>query len=247
MKKEELREFLACTNAILDSMNAILHTQHSQDVWQFSNYYVYMRKYNELLERIAKKLKIDTIADYCFDLKKVKSPYDTIAMQQKEYFSTVHANLSILKSYLENKLDLKKDEITNLTNFLQSKLRSAIFEAPTKEKSIQDAIEQLLIGRGLVKGIDYDRETGRVKVSIKESTPDFIFSKLDLALEVKFSHSNNKSKSIVDELNADIQAYSKKYSNLLFLIYDTGFIRNEDEFKNGIDNQKNIIVIIVKH
>lgn len=246
MKKEELKEFLVCTNAILDSMNAILHTQNSQDGWRFSNYYVYMRKYNELLEKIAKKLKIDTIVDY-FDLEKVKSPYDTIGLQQKEYFSMVHANLSILKSYLENKLDLKKDEITNLTNFLQSKLRSAIFKAPAKEKNIQDAIEQLLIGRGLIKGIDYDRETGRVKVSIKESIPDFIFSKLDLALEVKFSNSNDKSKSIVDELNADIQAYSKKYSNLLFLIYDTGFIRNEDEFKNGIDNQKNIIVIIVKH
>lgn len=168
-------------------------------------------------------------------------------MQQKQYFSAVHANLLILKSYLENKLDLKKDEITNLTSFLQSKLRSAIFETPKKEKNIQDAIEQILIGRGLAKGIDYDRETGRVKVSVKESIPDFIFSKLDLALEVKLSNSTDKSKSIVDEINADIQAYSKRYANLLFLVYDTGFIRNEDEFKNGIDNKNNIIVIIVKH
>lgn len=79
MKKEELKEFLAYTNAILDSMNTGLHTQNSQDMWRFSNYYVYMRKYNELLEKIAKKLKIDTIVDY-FDLKKVKSPYDTTAM-----------------------------------------------------------------------------------------------------------------------------------------------------------------------
>ena len=130
-------------------------------------------------------MKIDTIVDY-YDLEKVKSPYDTIAMQQKQYFSAVHANL---------------------TNFLQSKLRSAIFEAPKKERNIQDAIEQLLIGRSLIKGIDYDRETGRVKVSIKESIPDFIFPKLDLALEIKFSNSNDKSRSIVDEINADIQIY----------------------------------------
>ena len=245
MKKEELKEFLVYTNAILDSMNAILHTQSSQNLWRFSNYYVYMRKYNELLEKITKKLKVDMIID-SFDLKKIL-PYQGIAIQQKEYFSAVHVNLLILKSYLENKLDLRKDEIANLANFLESKLRSAIFKAPTKEKNIQDAIEQLLIGRGLAKGIDYDRETGRIKVSIKESIPDFIFYKLDLALEVKFSNSDAKSKSIVDEINADIQTYSRKYSNLLFLIYDTGFIRNEDEFKDGIDNQKNIIVIIVKH
>lgn len=246
MKKEELKEFLACANAILDSMNTLLDAEDAQNVWRFSNYSIYMRKYNELLEKIVRKMKIDTIVDY-FDLKKIKSPYDTIGIGQKEYFSTVHANLLILKSYLENKLDLKKDEITNLTNFLQSKLRSAIFETPKKEKNIQDAIEQILIGRGLVKGIDYDRETGRVKISIKESIPDFIFSKLDLALEVKFSNSTDKSKSIVDEISADIQTYSKRYTNLLFLVYDTGFIRSEDEFKNGIDNKNNIILIIVKH
>ena len=71
MKKEKIKEFLAYTNAIIDSMKAILLTENSQNVWRFSNYYVYMRKYNELLEQIARHIKIETILDY-FDLKKVK-------------------------------------------------------------------------------------------------------------------------------------------------------------------------------
>lgn len=246
MKKEKIKEFLAYTNAIIDSMKAILLTENSQNVWRFSNYYVYMRKYNELLEQIARHIKIETILDY-FDLKKVKSPFDTLPDHQKNYFTAVHANLLILKSFLENKLDLKKDEIFGLTFFLQANLRKAIFKIPKKEKDIQNTVEQLLIGKGLNKGIDYDRETGRIKVSIKESIPDFIFPKLDLALELKFSTTKDKSKTIVDEINADIQVYSKKYQNILFLVYDLGSIRDENEFKNGIENKTNINVIIVKH
>jgi len=246
MKKEKIKEFLACTNAIIDSMNAILQTESSQNVWRFANFYIYMRKYNELIEQIKKHMKIETIVDH-YDLEKVPSPSNMIANQQKSYFSAVHTNLLILKSYLENKLDLKKDEISGLTTFLQANLRRSIFDTPKNEKEIQDAIEKILIGRGLNKGIDYDRETGRVKVSIKESIPDFIFPKLDLALEVKFSTSKNKCKTIVDEINADIQSYSKKYQNLLFLVYDLGLIRDENEFKNGIANKINIDLVIIKN
>ncbi len=246
MKKEKIKEFLAYTNAIIDSMKDILLTENPQNVWRFCNYYVYICKYNKLLEQIARHIEIESIVGY-FDLKKIKSPYDTIPDQQKNYFSAVHADLLILKSFLENKLDLKKDEIIGLTFFLQANLRKAIFEIPKKEKDIQNTVEQLLIGKGFNKGIDYDRETGRIKVSIKESIPDFIFMKLDLALELKFSTTKDKSKTIVDEINADIQVYSKKYQNILFLVYDLGSIRDENEFKNGIENKTSINVIIVKH
>lgn len=75
--------------------------------------------------------------------------------------------------------------------------------------------------------------------------PDFIFQKLGLASEIKFT--KNKTKTIVDEINADIRGYGKDYSNLLFLIYDIGTIRDENEFKNDIDNEDNIQLIIVKH
>ena len=112
---------------------------------------------------------------------------------------------------------------------------------------IQDTIETLLIGKGLCKGIDFNREVGRVKVSIKEVIPDFIFPKLGLALEVKFTNDKTKTKRIIDQINADIRAYSKEYSNLLFVVYDIGTITDVNEFKNDIQNKDIINVIIVKH
>ncbi len=144
-------------------------------------------------------------------------------------------------------MNLRADEITNLRNFFQASLRKVVFRSPEKEIDVQDAIEQLLIGRGLAKGVDYDRETGRVKVSIKEVVPDFIFPRLGLALEVKLSKDKERSRAIVDEINADIQAYSKKYPFLLFVIYDLGTIRDEVEFKQNLEVADDIFVTIVKH
>ncbi len=153
----------------------------------------------------------------------------------------------ILKTYLETKLDIRTDEITSLKYFLQVNLRKVIFSEPEKESDIQDAIEQLLIGHGLSKGIDYDRERGRVKVSIKEVVPDFILPRLGLAIEVKLSKDKNKSRSIVDEINADITAYRKKYSSLLFVVYDLSTIRDEIEFKQNLENGNQVSLIIIKH
>ena len=77
------------------------------------------------------------------------------------------------------------------------------------------------IGRGMRKGIDYDREVGRVKISVKEVVPDFIMPMLSLALEVKLiKTAGQRVRRVVDEINADIASYSKGYDQLLFVVYD---------------------------
>ena len=65
---------------------------------------------------------------------------------------------------MESELGIVADEIEALKDFLQARLRSAVLQKPDGEADVQNAIE-LLFGRGLQKGIDYDRETSRVKVS----------------------------------------------------------------------------------
>jgi hypothetical protein len=99
----------------------------------------------------------------------------------------------------------------------------------------------------MTKGNDYDRETGRVKTSGKESVPDFIFPILNLCLEVKLSDSKERLRAIVDEINADIRAYSTRYDRQLYVVYDLGIIRDEAEFSRDLEDAPGVSVIIIKH
>jgi hypothetical protein len=153
----------------------------------------------------------------------------------------------VLKSLLEGEIGYAEDQTHNLTDFIQGNLRKAIFAAPGTEVEVQNAIETLFVGRGMVKGLDYDRETGRVKTSGKESIPDFVLSNLQLCLEVKLAKSAERLKSLVDEINADIRAYSTRYDRQLYVVYDAGTIRDAEEFKRDLESAPGVTVIIVKH
>ena len=181
-----------------------------------------------------------------YDIAKIPGGGDTLAFQQKEIFEGVHANVSLLKSFLENKIAVIEDETAAIRDFFQAKLRSAIFRTPESEREVQDAVEQLLIGRGLQKGHEYDREVGRVKVSSKEAVPDFILHRLSLAIALKLIKSTGRIREVVDEINADVAAYSKRYRSLLFIVYDLGYIRDEIEFRHDLEVSGNVAVVVVK-
>lgn len=158
-----------------------------------------------------------------------------------------YSNAALLKSLLEGAIGYAEDETHNLRDFIQSNLRRAAFAVPDKEIDVQNGIEALIVGRGIAKGTDYDRETGRVKTSGKESIPDFIFPNLKLCLEVKLSKSIDKLRAIVDEINADIRAYGTVYERQLYILYDLGTIRDEAEFKHALKDAPGVSVVVVKH
>ncbi|MDQ3897336.1 MAG: hypothetical protein M3326_08885 [Actinomycetota bacterium] len=109
-------------------------------------------------------------------------------------------------------------------------------------------IEQLLIGRGLEKGIDYDREVGRVKVSSKEVVPDFVLPQLDTAIEAKLLKHPLSLGRMIDEINAEIQAYSQKYHSIVFVVYDVaGVVRDDAEFRRDLEAVDGVKVVLVKH
>ena len=51
---------------------------------------------------------------------------------------------------------------------------------------------------------------------------------------------------MIDEINGDIPAYQTRYENVIFAIYDLGFIRDVAEFKGSIERNTNVYVVIVK-
>ena len=222
---EKLLPFLMAAKALLRSME-MAPTSNPQDAWRFSGFRQYALKYNQLCKAINAIEPVDIPVDL-YNEEAIPTIMNTLAVEQNEIFQSVHANLSILCAWLEQKTGQAAVEADALGTFIQAKLRSAIFEAPEREVDVQNAVEQLLIGRGLQKGLDYDRETGRVKVSVKESVPDFVFRPLSLALEVKYVKDRSRLGALVDEINADIAAYLTSYESIIVLVYDVGTIRDE--------------------
>jgi hypothetical protein len=241
-KPQELRDHCI---ALLAAMDASRRSR-TDDPWLFSSFKTFMRKYNELVRLTQSVMNIDAPVDL-YNLDKVPSAFDTVTIQQRIYFDEVYANLSILKAFIEANGGITEVEAENILNFLKANLRKAVHNDPGHERDVQNAIENLLIGKGMQKGIDYDRETGRVKHAGKESIPDFVFPNERMVLEVKFCNREGKLPALVDEMNADIVAYSTTYERVWFLIYDIGLIRDEDEIIQGLQKSENVKCAIVKH
>lgn len=245
-QRQRVIRLLGMAKALRISMESSVRAAAADDVWKYSSFDQFARKYNDIVTSIGQILRLDAPLDLV-DLDKMPRLGDSYAMVQKQYFETIHANLSMLIAYVEDELGITQDKIENLKNFFQARLRQVVFVRPDAELEIQNAIEQLLVGRGDTKGIDYDRETGRTMVSGKESVPDFIFPRLSVALEVKLAKERARLGTLVDQMNADIASYSTQYSQIIFVIYDLGTIRDEVEFRSGLEKCEHVSVIITKH
>lgn len=235
------------TEALLDAMNLAVPSSVTGDVWRYATYQQYMRKYNDLLDVASAIEPLEAPVDR-YNLDAVPNYANTIAMQQQALFEYVRANLSILRAYLQNRVNPKSERIAEIADFLEANLRRAVLHKPEKERDVQDVVEQLLIGRGMGKGLDYDREPGRVKYSSKEVIPDFNLLQLGTAIEVKLVKETTKLGAIVDEINADVVAYGKAYSVLVFVVYDiSGTIRDDAEFRRDLEATDGVRALVIKH
>ena len=58
---------------------------------------------------------------------------------------------------------------------------------------------------------------------------------------------SEREKELPEEINDDILAYQTKYQNLLFIIYDLGYIRDVDRFSSSFEEHENVTIRVVKH
>ena len=132
--------------------------------------------------------------------------------------------------------------IVKVVSLVERKLRKVIRYAPANEKEVQDKFEDLLVGAD----VPFSREQERITYSSKTYTPDFTVDRADLAIELKFCARRDREKEIIAEINDDIMAYKQRYGNIIFVIYDTGQIRDVDRFTEQFETD-GILVRIVKH
>jgi hypothetical protein len=140
----------------------------------------------------------------------------------------------------------QSSDIVKIISLIDTKLRKLIRKIPEKEKEIQDALENLFIGADLDK--EFTREKPTIVYSSKSYIPDFVFNKISTVIETKLCTSTTKEKEIISEINDDIVAYKTEYANLIFVVYDLGMIRDQDKFRNSIEeNNEHVVIKVIKH
>lgn len=243
----ELKILISQAKAIEKTMVEVLN-QPSTSNYKYISCIEYVRMYQTLADASAKFLPLNSLIGK-FDINNLPNPYDLTGSQMIEWFQTVLTSVRMLISLLEANFDYIDDEYNKIENLINSKLRSLIMNSPECEKDVQDNIERLFISNNMDKGIDYDRETGKFKFSGREYIPDFILPKINCCIEVKLIKDKRHLTKMIEEINADITAYSKKYEKIVFVVYDLGFIRDTDEFKRDIEatKEKEINVCVIKH
>jgi hypothetical protein len=155
-RKEQLKGLLSNTNALLGAMRASINSVSGEyaNAGRWSSFKIFMRKYDNLVKKSAPLLSDPNVLEL-FNLDNIKGSDHYTWIRQKELFDSVYANVVLLKSLLEGEIGYAEDETHNLVDFFQANLRRAIFAIPQREVEVQNAVETLIVGRGMATGSNH--------------------------------------------------------------------------------------------
>ncbi len=130
----------------------------------------------------------------------------------------------------------RSEVLRGIVNRIKKNLRNCMLSPPCDEYDVHDVLEIIF----KVMDLEFERDKEHIVVATKTKKPDFTFGDLNMAIEVKFCKSKRSEKRIIDELNSVILPYRQEYETIVFVIYDMGFIVDEEKIikyfeKSGIE------------
>ena len=141
----------------------------------------------------------------------------------------------------------KNEKLISIIDAIEKRFRKQFDNPPSNEKEVQEQLRKFFDAIGLEQGKDYERESGKFQFAGREYIPDFVLKDSNTALEVKILKDKAKKNKIIEEMNADYNAFIKEYNSLIYLVYDIGCISDTEQFKRDYEDKGNVRVLVVKH
>jgi len=133
--------------------------------------------------------------------------------------------------------------MVKVLNLLERRLPRAFRGKPAKERDVQDGFETLLAGAEIA----YERERVSIVHSSRTWVPDFTFPDLRAVLELKVCNRPDLEKEIIAEIDGEILAYRARYPQMVFAVYDLGFIGDAEQFSKTFGAKDGVLVRVIKH
>ena len=131
--------------------------------------------------------------------------------------------------------------VLEIVNLLKRRLPRAFRGRPETELDVQNGFETLLAGAEIA----YEREGALIACSSRTFVPDFTFPGLQAALELKLCDRPDREKEIIAEINDEIAAYRTRYPQIVFGVYDLGFIQEPDRFCGAFEAHDGVWVRVI--
>lgn len=130
--------------------------------------------------------------------------------------------------------------VLKIVNLLKRRLPRAFRGRPETELDVRNGFETLLAG----VEIAYERKGE--STSEETCAPDFTFPELQAALELKLCDRPGREEEIVAEINREISDCRARYRQVVFGVYDLGFIREPDRFCGAFDAHEGVWVRVIR-
>ncbi len=125
---------------------------------------------------------------------------------------------------------------------LRDDLRPSLRKQPSDETHLQDVVYALL--RQIDK--DTNRERKGARLAGKEFTIDFSLFQDKLGVEVKLIDKKEKVGPTIDQINADIPAYTQMFRRVIFVVYDVySSISDVKRFSSDLKRDRTELEVLV--